>query len=228
MDDPKLTGRPLWELLIETYADQAPELNHTKAAKTVGVSISTAYRIYHHGFRRKKLAPVREIINERQAMNRAVRGAAGGEPTLQAAQDDARETIRLEGQMIAAARLGVSRVVQGVFRMMEAMEPVLEKIEGDIVTLADDDPEDSNRSQERRALLRDILSYQRQSARLINDVMNLERKFMNEPTALVGVEVDDDIETLIQRAKEGAAMLRQLATVKQLEMTNVTPEEAKP
>ena len=214
-------ARCLWCALIAAYSEQDKH-NHTKAAGVAGCDMQTAWRIYHTGFARAKLPPIKDIVCAQQAENRAIRGS-GGEQSLRLvdAQADARRVAFAEGQMIAASNTGVAKYVDELQRMMMDVVPVMARMRLDISALADDSNEDGSAVTygQRREAVREMAWLQKEGMRMIKAGMDLERKFNNEPTAIIGVDLGSDVGELLRSAMESVVVLENIAG-----LIDVTPE----
>lgn len=212
------TTTRMWSNLLAAYRQQST-ISHLRAGKLCGCERHRAGKLYHNGAPKFDLVPIKVALAEEKAIARADRARAERDmsrASLTDAQDDARNVALLEGQMIAAMRRGTVVVVQRIYKMLEALDPVAEQIAADIAAMADDPkvaPAD------RRAVLRDVMAYQKQAGDLVEQIMALERQYLNEPTAILGAELDLDVADLTRRALESAKALQLSAT-----LIDVTPD----
>ena len=212
----------LWEELIGAYANQI-DTNHTAAARVVGCKQNQAARLYNKGHSRTGLGAIKDIVGSRQAANRAIREAGAGDEELRLvdAQADARRVSFQEGQMIAATRMSISGFVHQLRDLMKTMAPVMTRMQKDVEAMAKDEDSDGNKItfSQRHEAVREIVWLQRQAAKMVKMAMDLERKYNNEPTAIIGVELGTDVSELLRSALESAAALEHTAA-----LIDVTPD----
>lgn len=221
-------AKALWSELVAVFAAQEKH-SPSEAAKTVGCKKHQAWRIYHNGFARAKLPPIKEVIGAVQAESRALREADNRleeaddlkvELRLSDAQADSRRVLLQEGQMIAASAMGVARYVEQLRGLMAVVEPVMQRMQEDIEALAGDEVDGVKvTTRQRQDAVREVVWLQQQALKMVRWSMELERIYADKPIAIIGVELEFDVEDLTRRALESAKAV-QLSAM----LIDVTPE----
>ena len=186
------------------------DVNISEASRVLGLERQTVSRALDQGWMQHNppWVPIKVMIADEQKRARAERSDLQRALVKEAAsiakkaQEDAIKARAQEGLLVAGVRGAAGRLLQQSVRLIQTGDALAKAIEPRLIRIAElaaqgDSAENRQSVGDVLALMERFLGFAKGSTQMVHEAMVLERKFLGEAEAVLGVKSDMDLHEAI-------------------------------